>query len=207
MPSPSQSPLDGPVVSGRFDLSVVQLSAEGPDLPAECELARNDELQNIEGRLVGLLSYPGRGDAQLPDVSDSRFAEFAPSLVVPSIFRSNDPAVTSDSVVYIKRNPVSGASGSPVFFPNGHVVGLFAGTFTNRYEKVGGGPKINILRELVAYHKLQALLPAFEVRAARQSNGGPDLCLEDLGTAVRFGARCRPLAKGGSLSCGSEKVQ
>ena len=61
----------------RFDLSVVQLSAEGPDLPAECELARNDELQNIEGRLVGLLSYPGRGDAQLPDVSDSRFAEFA----------------------------------------------------------------------------------------------------------------------------------
>ena len=94
--------------------------------------------------------------------------------------------MTSDSVVYIKRNPVSGASGSPVFFPNGHVVGLFAGTFTNRYEKVGGGPKINILRELVAYHKLQALLPAFEVRAARQSNGGPDLCLEDLGTAVRL---------------------
>jgi hypothetical protein len=53
----SQIPGDGPIQTPRFDLAVLQLSGDGPELPVELELALDDELLNTEGRLVGSLAY------------------------------------------------------------------------------------------------------------------------------------------------------
>ena len=69
VPSPSTTPNDGPIVSSRFDLAVLQLSENGPGLPSEWALAHGDELQDIDFRFVGYLSFIGKDDAHPPSAS------------------------------------------------------------------------------------------------------------------------------------------
>ena len=172
VPVRSANPADGPIISSRFDIAVVQLAPSGPELEAEWNLATTDEVAGVRDRLLGCLSYSGENLLSRTATSIAVPAEFSSSRAAPPSMVSTDPAIGSvPEINFNHRNP-DGGSGSPIFLPNGHVVGVLTESrITSRWAMVGG-PNANRVRELLAYHGLDCNSP--DLVAARVHGSVPD---------------------------------
>lgn len=147
------------------DLAVVRLSDEGPELPAEMALAGPQEIEELLGKPIGLLGFPG-SDTKLTDDDlarpqatyhhgvVSRMTDFRMKNAVPNNRRQ---------LVQHTASGVPGASGSPLFLADGRVVGVHSALrveATDVYrEQTSHGIRIDALWELLAYHKLDDKVP------------------------------------------------
>ena len=181
-PLPSESPETGEIQDPRFDLAVVQLAGDGPDLPVEWELARTEELEALQGMAVGCLSCIG-AEAQNQDSTDAHEPVLTTTKVVPSANEVQDPAFAKDSSVEVAWQGVEGCSGSPVFLPNGHVIGLLAGG--GAHYVGGAGPGIAALRRLLAHHEIK-IDPGTAAREAEAETTRESSRLTDVQAAIRL---------------------
>lgn len=161
----SMNPQIGDVHMDCADLAVVRLSDEGPELPAEMALAGPREIEELLGKPIGLLGFPG-SDTKLTDDDlarpqatyhhgvVSRMTDFRMKNAVPNKLRQ---------LVQHTASGVPGASGSPLFLADGRVVGVHSSLrveATEVYrEQTSHGIRIDALWELLAYHKLDDKVP------------------------------------------------
>ena len=155
VPLISDNPQSGPIVSPYADLAVVQLAANGPDLPAELEFADDASFKSIAGLLVGWLGYSGQEIAK-GEPHDPPLAEFAST---EGVAPSNDLAQSFAPETRISRPITGGSSGGPVFVPGGRVVAVLTGNAGKVVgPHYGSAVAIVALRELLAYHDLDSLV-------------------------------------------------
>ena len=57
---------DGGPDERGVDMAVLQLAADGPDLPGQVELASDEELRDLTGKAIGFVAYPIRAGVQWP---------------------------------------------------------------------------------------------------------------------------------------------
>jgi S1-C subfamily serine protease len=147
------------------DLAIVRLSDEGPELPAEMALAGPQDIEELLGKPIGLLGFPGSDTKLTDDDLDrpqatyhhgvvSRMTDFRMKNAVPNNFRQ---------LLQHTASGVLGASGSPLFLADGRVVGVHSALrveATEIYrEQTSHGIRIDALWELLAYHKLDEKVP------------------------------------------------
>ena len=63
------------------DMAVVQLAADGRDLPGQVELASDEELRDLEGKAIGFVAYPVSAGTQWPTKSRPARSTFSCCLV------------------------------------------------------------------------------------------------------------------------------
>ena len=185
----SDDPKDGAMAYPCPDVAILQLSADGPDLPAECTFASDDELNDLQGRPVGMLGHPY--DPDNPEV-DGVVRPHGARLATGLISRVKDFhgwEVASGDGPLIGANLLSspGTSGSPGFLSNGHIVAVFTwGKSAFGDMENAQGVRADCIRKAIVYHKLGERLDGWlavpvAVDAARE---GPDGRLPDLRRAV-----------------------
>lgn len=122
----SPDPKDGQVFPSCPDLAVLQLVAEGQDLPAQFALATPQELASLFAAPVAMMGYPGHDTVGWPALGTNATATYYAGVVSRlSDFRldSSVPEGELQFVQYTMGNWF-GYSGSPVFLPNGHIVAI-----------------------------------------------------------------------------------
>jgi tetratricopeptide (TPR) repeat protein len=206
----SDDPKDGEVTNSVPDLAVLQLYQGGPDLPAEFQLAEDDELKNIDGQAVGLLGYPAILGYLWPTANQRLSAAFTISKVDKTTSFFNDQRAPPD-----KRQGVwceaedfgPGSSGSPIFLGGGHVVGVLCTWKTSPSETAFGGSafRADCIRELLAYHKLADSSPEAVERARSHPNWGPDPRLGPCRKAAGLVRDADRLRRSGSFRQACEK--
>ena len=184
---------DGNPEGGGVDMAVLQLAAEGPDLPGGVELANEEELRDLEGKAIGFVAYPLRAGTQWPSKSRPANCAYCCCLVgaMDHVIAVRDLGIPAEKRKYLFYDYEfeAGASGCPIFLANGHVVGMA----TNGYESIEAdgklndyGPRIDCLRELLSYHNLGRVKGAGSKPAAPRGDWGPDPHLGDYRRAVRL---------------------
>ena len=116
------------------DVAVLQLSAEGPDLPAECRLARRTEVHKLLSGPVGSLGFSG----PWPPPGSPMQAVFKAGTV--SLLTDFTPAWDRSrhwTLVDYSAPGAEGDSGGPVFSPDGRVVAIFAWSRVGRDQGDG----------------------------------------------------------------------
>ena len=202
----SDDPLDGETAYGGPDVAVVQLSEEGPELSAQLELASGEELQNLQGQTVGLLGFSVTADDRWPTPSrpaGAKFSSFVVRLMVDAWHRA-DESVPMEQRQYLwyDSNLGPGGSGSPIFLPTGHVVGI--ATHGDAPESNDGtfrdlGFRVDCLRELLAFHGLDdSVVGSARVKVTR-TDWGPDPQLGDFRRAVKLVRAADDLQRSGKL--------
>ena len=76
----SDDPRDGEIGNRVPDVAVIQLSLCDSALPEELNLATEEELRGLDGRVVGFLGYPGDRESRWPTTERPARATFATSL-------------------------------------------------------------------------------------------------------------------------------
>ncbi len=142
-------------------MAVLQLAADGPDIPGEVELAGAEELGELEGRPVGFLGYPIRIGAKWPDEIHPTSSTFSCCEVgaMSNSWTHRNPSVPVERRQYLvyDYDLGAGASGCPIFSAKGHVVGMATNgseTLESDGRLTDFGPRIDCLRELLSYHNL-----------------------------------------------------
>jgi hypothetical protein len=184
----SDDPRDGEVDTWLGpDVAVLQLAPGGPELPAACELAGNEDLRDLEGMAVGRLGYPGEGD-EWPTPTHPAAARLATG-------RTTAPWV--DLAPHEEGRPwiwhtvkrAEGTSGGPLFLASGRVVAVHS---TEWY-----GWRVECLRELIAYHKLGGQEFNADRPTAVRSDWGPAPQLPQLRRAFRLAGEADELRRRG----------
>jgi Trypsin-like peptidase domain len=191
----SADPRDGRVDTSSPDVAVLQLSSGGPELRAEFELAGDEEVARLEGRPVGILGYPISLGRSWPAINEAPPAAFAASAIgemadadIEGRHAAGPPPTRQylwfDSFIRV------GGSGSPMFLSNGRVVGMLTGTTLpqlpgRNYPDVGF--RIDCLRELLAYHKLDNRTSHERAIADGARAWGADPNLDRIRGAVQLG--------------------
>ncbi len=160
LPVRSPKPEDGSVDVNSPDVAVLQL-AEGAALPMEFEMATADELNNLFAETVGMLGYPSH-DTNWPSVGERPAGTFRDGVIsrVSNFFNRGDAPQEELQQLQHSMMSYGGFSGSPIFLPNGHVVALHnAGAEIDTGARIQFGVRIDCLWELLAYHKLDSLIP------------------------------------------------
>ena len=168
--APSMDPNDGEVANPGVDIAVLQLAQDLPELPAEVELASDQELRDLVSRPVATAGYPH---------SDNPNSEWpSPTFPLPPSFRAgriaqqvayiqeqSEDNYVDDSAGFGQRRWVrstislgAGCSGGPVFQENGHVLAVNvtggSASIETGDEWISGHIRVDFLRELVDYHGL-----------------------------------------------------
>lgn len=195
---------DGNTVYGCPDVAVLELVADGPDLPGELELAGDEELRDLEGKAVGMLSYPEDVSIQWPDESRPAscvFAFFFVGAMTDRIYRRDlGVPVEKRQILMYDSDCGPGTSGSPVFLPNGHVVGLATNgskSFEDDGKLADFGSRIDRVRELLTYHDLGDTKLTRSTRPAPNPDWGPDPRLREFRRAVRLVREAELLRRAG----------
>ncbi|MDB5350905.1 MAG: hypothetical protein JWN86_2152 [Planctomycetota bacterium] len=158
----SPDAIDGSVAVPGPDVAVLQLE-DGPELPTELTLAGPDEAGRLLGKPIALLGYPGYAD--WPTQSRLAVATLHPGIVrthdTYTFFDGGHPG--SRQVLEHSAATPEGSSGSPVFLPDGKVVGIHNILRLQGPEgdvQSGMSVRVDALWELLVYHGLANKIPA-----------------------------------------------
>lgn len=190
-------PAAGVVYTLSPDVAVLQLTDEGPKLPVEFQMATPGEVKEAFAQPIAMLGYPGH-DTRWPKPGQTVQATYHPGVIsrLTDFQRRSGARFVNRQLIQHTAPNFPGFSGSPLLLPNGHVLGLnhAISVHTNKglSRDISHGVRIDCLWELLAFHKLDQLVPIPVTRAS--------LAL------ARFKKRVRPsldrqkyLAKLGSL--------
>ena len=139
------------------DIAVLQLSADGPDLPREFEIATPADLRRLAGTAVGVLGFSGpwplagrRMTAVFKAGTVSLVSDFTPEWDRAHRWRLIDFTAPGGE----------GASGGPVFTREGRVIAMYAWSRFSKREPGDKGEgtaaaiRIDALWELLRHHRL-----------------------------------------------------
>lgn len=154
----SLDPRDGLLADNSYDVALLQLDDDGPELPGEVRLAAGPFFEGPQMHQVGRFGFPGflnppDRPVDLPSVGRIAWGWTRPPAAPPA--ESDDSLLLGASPIDMGGAP--GESGSPIFRQDGAVVGVQQGA----YKPDGGegrAVRIECLRELIAYHGLEALV-------------------------------------------------
>ena len=141
----SDDPKDGAIANSVPDVAVVQISRDGPEVPAECEMAEDDVLNHIDGKLVGLLGFPSKeGEGWPVGMGRPATASFTTSRVdkTTDFFNVAEAPVSQRQGLWCTTpNFGEGSSGCPIFLEDGHVVGIMVQAGPEQTEIGYGGSR------------------------------------------------------------------
>lgn len=146
------------------DVAVLQLEEGGSDLPVELTLATREELQELFAATVGIVGYPGHS-AHFPAAGELEQATFHQGVISRVASLQGGTAATPAQAQLLQHTAQGwgGFSGSPLFLPNGHVIGLHHASRSAEegpYRiRLSHGVRIDCLWELLVYHDLDGQLP------------------------------------------------
>ena len=178
--APSDDPRDGEIADCVADLAVLQLSADGPDLPDELTLAAANELAPSEGTHAMVIGFGDSTEGHWPDTSQRAIATHATAVLrrLTDESERGEGPVEKRSWVWFESKVQAGMSGAPLLLENGHVIALVARMDPLRGKQAPfcDGYRVDCLRELLAYHGLSELNPrgmksAFRPRSAVATPG------------------------------------
>jgi hypothetical protein len=189
----SPDPSDGPVRS-KFDLAVMQLSKDGPELPAAVDLAAAGDRDAVEDTPVGILGFAGDWLPLPPTSASPADPRFCASVL------HRDQVVFDDLGSELRADPFlddanvhfdwhygdsAGLSGSPIFESNGLLVAVAQHSLRlqDGREQVSAA-RIACLRELIAYHRLERTLSPTALPTPSVADWGPDPRIGQLRRAV-----------------------
>lgn len=164
----STKPTDGDVFPRSPDLAVLELSAEGPELPVELTMATPGELQVDElfGQSAALLGFPGHDTNSWPEKGSKALATFVDGVIsrVTDFQLSPDSPDNERQFLQYTMATFPGFSGSPVVLANGHVIATHNMSRTvasqpGATKTIPHGIRVDCLWELLAHHGLDAKVP------------------------------------------------
>ncbi len=182
----SQDPKDGRVTLYGPDMAVVALTSEGPDLKDEVVLATEDELHSMLMAPIGVLGYGAKGGAHYWAIPPAE-ASFSCSILarLTDGAWNSEAAFASRELLWYDIDLGPGFSGGPVFNEGGHIVGIATSglpALDNCY--IDQGFRIDCLRELIAYHKLDEHIVEGDTIPRVDRRATPDPRLLELRHAV-----------------------
>lgn len=164
----AMDPKEGKVESASPDLAILQLSAEGPDLPFEFTLATDDELRLLFAQSVAMCGFPGHDNVGLWPASDTaKVAATFHDGVISRISNFNlDPDVPQAELLQLQYTMAGwgGYSGSPVFLSNGHVVAAHNMSRTEKRDNgatktIAHGVRSDLVLDILVHHGLTDKVP------------------------------------------------
>jgi tetratricopeptide (TPR) repeat protein len=157
----SMDPRDGKVNPSSPDLAILQLSSDGPDLPAEFRLASRDIVFDLQGLPVAIFGYPSHDTTTFPSVDVPVQATFHEG-VVSRVTNFNLQAIEDERAQFLQytMQTIGGFSGSPIFLKNGELVGIHnSGRTAKNGVPIANGIRADSLWELVKHHGLEDKIP------------------------------------------------
>lgn len=157
----SIDPKTGPVDPRSPDLAVLLLGPGGPDLPTELAMATPEEIKNLRYQAVAMLGFPGHDTKGLPPSGKKPQATFHDGMISRLSNFQLDASVPEGELQFLQYTMADwgGFSGSPVYLPNGHVVGVHnmarseKGSFGD-IRVIPHGIRLDCVWELLTHHKL-----------------------------------------------------
>ncbi|REJ95126.1 MAG: hypothetical protein DWQ35_07095, partial [Planctomycetota bacterium] len=160
----SQHPSAGAVFARSADVAVLEVDGD-EELPPALELATPAQVFDLFALPVGMIGFPGHDTEQWPGVGESAAATFRQGVISRVTDFFNDAGVSVNDRQFLQHSMLSwgGFSGSPIFLPDGRVVGLHNSgrsvTSGDRSVSLAYGVRADCLWELLAYHQLDTKLP------------------------------------------------
>ena len=156
----SADPAVGDVHPVSPDVAVLHVAGVD-ELPSEIPLAEPDEIWDAFAKPVAMIGFPGHDTVSWPGVGDNVQASYRSGVVARAtdFFNDADAELRDRQRVQHTMQSWGGFSGSPLFLPNGSVLGLHnSGATISRGRRTANlqyGVRIDCLWELLAHHKLQ----------------------------------------------------
>ena len=118
----SDNPNDGIVAYRVPDVAVLQLSKDGPELPAECELATDEEFGDLDGQEFGAIGFPAAVEERWPTEGRPAHAVFSIHSIdkTTNVMEQEGRPDLPKQWVWFRPNIGQGASGCPLILVNGH---------------------------------------------------------------------------------------
>jgi Trypsin-like peptidase domain/Tetratricopeptide repeat len=169
----AECPADGDVDAWSPDVAVLELTPDGPALPAELAMATPDEVKNLFAQTVGMLGFPAHSTGKpegprrevrgswpaLGEKAEGTYHDGVVSRLTNFRLSVNAPPEELQFVQSTLGN-WPGFSGSPVYLSNGHVVAI-----NNSWRdaeargvktKISQAIRVDCLWELLVHHGLDA---------------------------------------------------
>ena len=173
---PSMDPNDGGISFPTIDIAILHLAEDEVALPAECVMATDKEVMHLTNEKVAFLGFPEATTSDWPTSSRKAKASIATG-IIEGLFafradRTDDETAPMKDRYWLRAKAKlgPGASGRPLFLENGHLAGLYSGTFgrldETLYEEF---VRSDAIREALAFHGLdgEEPLPRNEMEARR----------------------------------------
>jgi Trypsin-like peptidase domain len=211
----SMDPADGPPAHPTIDVAVLRVVDDGVELPAACVLATEDELRDLSNRPFGMLGFPeSDGDdwhwptKSWPVATHSLISDLGQP--VSYTRERTEDRVQDQSAPETQRRWVRsseslghGASGGPLFLPNGHVFAVNSGTSfesaSNESRFYSEPIRIDAVREILAHHQLGDRVAFDDARETKATGAAADDRLPQLRKAVALARRSDELLTRGQI--------
>jgi|WetSurMetagenome_2_1015567.scaffolds.fasta_scaffold38119_1 hypothetical protein len=158
----SMNPADGPIDPHSPDLAVLQLAADGPELPAEFPMATPDDLKNLFAQEAAILGFPAHDTTNWPAMGEKAAATYHDGVISRITDFRLSPSAPAGELQFVQYTMATwpGFSGSPVFLANGRVAAVhnMANPVKGRsgeIRTIPHGIRVDSLWELLVYHKLE----------------------------------------------------
>src|SRR5207253_1677651 len=157
-PVRSPDPREGNVDPMSPDVAVLQLGADGPELPYEMTMATPEELKTLFAQPAAILGFPGH-DTSWPALGEKALATYHEGVIsrlTDFRFSTSAPEPEQQFLQYTMAT-WGGFSGSPVYLPNGHVVALhnmarYVPGRGGEVKSIPHGVRVDCLWELLVHH-------------------------------------------------------
>jgi Trypsin-like peptidase domain len=181
----TMDPNDGRTANPTIDVAVLRVLDDGVELPDACVLATDDELRGLSNRPFGMLGYPESDgdDWHWPTKSKQVTASLLISTLDQPVAyrgerteeRAQDPSAVEMDRRWVRSSEALGygASGGPLFLPNGHVFAVLVGGgsefVNNEWQEFHESNRTDAIREIMAHHRI-GIQVAVEHARLLQSN-------------------------------------
>jgi len=153
----------GPVCPLGPDVAVMQLSAQGPELPVELSMASPDVVFDLQALPVAILGFPGHDTLAWEKVRRAQATFHEGTISRVTDFKLDGGASTEQAqCLQYSMQGFGGFSGSPIYLASGHVVGLHnmsRSADQKASRKIAHGVRIDSLWELLHHHRLVDKVP------------------------------------------------